>query len=361
MEKIAVGVIGATGIVGQNYVRLLENHPWFDVRYVAASPRSSGKTYEKATKDRWYMNSDIPSSLRELVVEKATEPEKAKGKCRFIFSALKMDKEDIINLENSYAELDIPVVSNNSAHRSTVDVPILIPEINYGHIDVIKAQQKNRGWNRGFIVVKPNCSVQSYLIPVHAIIDAGYEVRKIMITTLQSVSGAGYPGVSSMDIIDNIYPLPGEETKSEKEPLKIFGKVNGCKIISDSSIRISAHCNRVPVIDGHTACVSIEFAKGKPDTSDIIDLWSNFKSVPQKLDLPSAPLHPIIYKSENDRPQPFKDRDTGNGMSIITGRLRQCNVFDIKFTGLAHNIIRGAAVGGILNAELLAAKGFFNV
>ena len=240
MEKIAVGIIGATGIVGQNYIRLLENHPWFDVRYVAASQRSSGKTYEEATKDRWYMNSDIPANIRELVVEKANEPEKARGKCRFIFSALKMDKEDIINLENSYAELDIPVVSNNSAHRSTVDVPILIPEVNPGHTDIIKEQKEKRGWKRGFIVVKPNCSVQSYIIPVHAIKAAGYEVRKMMITTLQSVSGAGYPGVSSMDIIDNVYPLPGEETKSENEPLKILGKLDGGQILPDSSIKISA-------------------------------------------------------------------------------------------------------------------------
>ncbi|MGD9158531.1 MAG: aspartate-semialdehyde dehydrogenase [Desulfobacteraceae bacterium] len=359
MEKISVGVIGATGIVGQNYIRLLDNHPWFDVQYVAASSGSAGTTYEKAVKDRWHMKHDIPANIKGLIVEDANKPEKARGKCRFIFSALKMEKEDIINLENRYAELDIPVVSNNSAHRSTVDVPVLISEVNHEHIDVIQEQQKNRGWKKGFIVVKPNCSVQSYLMPVHALRDAGFEISRIMVTTLQSVSGAGYPGVSSMDIIDNVYPLPGEETKSENEPLKILGKVNGGQIVPDNSIRISAHCNRVPVLDGHTACVSIEFGKRKPDIEKIIEIWSNFKSVPQKLNLPSAPLYPIVYRAENDRPQPVKDRDAGNGMSIITGRLRRCKVLDIKFIGLSHNIIRGAAGGGILNTELLAAKGFF--
>lgn len=360
MEKIAVGVIGATGLVGQNYIRLLDNHPWFDVKYVAASPKSSGKTYKKAVRDRWYMNSDIPDKIRELVVEDANKPERAENKCRFIFSALKLGKQDVINLENSYAEMDIPVVSNNSAHRSTVDVPVLIPEINHGHIKVIRDQQKNRGWKRGFIVVKPNCSVQSYLIPVHAIREAGYELKSLVVTTLQAVSGAGYPGVSSMDVIDNIYPLPGEEIKSENEPLKILGIVKAGQIEPEKTLRISANCNRVPVIDGHTACVSMEFGKRKPDISDIIDIWNNFKSVPQKLSLPSAPSCPIIYRSEPDRPQPVKDRGAGNGMSIITGRLRECNVLDFKFIGLSHNIIRGAAGGGILNAELLAAKGFFN-
>ena len=360
MEKIAVGVIGATGIVGQNYIRLLDKHPWFDVKYVAASPKSSGKTYERAVMDRWYMDTGIPDDIKKLVLEDANRPEMARNKCRFIFSALKLGKQEIIDLENRYAEIDIPVVSNNSAHRSTVDVPVLITEINYRHLDIIEEQRKKRGWKKGFIVVKPNCSVQSYLIPVYALKDAGYEISRLMIMTMQAVSGAGYPGVSSMDIIDNVYPLPGEEEKSETEPLKILGTVNGGQIEPDRSLRISAHCNRVPVIDGHTACVSIKFGNEKPDISTILEVWNNFRSVPQEMNLPSAPACPIIYRCEPDRPQPIKDRNAGNGMSVITGRLRECNVLDYRFTGLSHNIIRGAAGGGILNAELLAAKGYFN-
>lgn len=360
MEKISVGLIGATGVVGQNYIRLLDNHPWFSLEYVAASSRSCGKTYEEAVRERWHMNSPIPGDTAKLIVEDACIPEKAKGRCRFIFSAVKLRKQETVDLENRYAELDIPVVSNNSAHRSTGDVPVLISEVNHDHLDIIETQQKKRGWKKGFIVVKPNCSVQSYIIPVYALKKAGFKVKRLMVTTLQAVSGAGYPGVPSIDIIGNVYPLPGEEDKSETEPLKILGSINSGIIEPDSTLRISAHCNRVSVIHGHTACVSIGFGKNKPDHGDIVDIWRGFRSVPQELMLPSAPEWPIIYRPEPDRPQPCKDRDAGKGMAVITGRLKECNILDFKFTGLSHNVVRGAAGGGILNAELLAARGLFN-
>jgi aspartate-semialdehyde dehydrogenase len=360
MEKIAVGVIGATGIIGQNYIRLLDKHPWFEVKYVAASPRSTGKKYQDAVEGRWYMDGDIPENVKDMIIEDANMAERARGRCAFVFSALKMEKNDIIKLENSYAKADIPVVSNNSAHRHTSDVPVLIPEINHSHLDIIKYQQENNGWQKGFVVVKPNCSVQSYLIPIYAVMKAGYEIRKMMITTFQAVSGAGYPGVASLDVIDNMYPLPGEEIKAEKEPLKIFGELRNGKIENYGLLKISAHCNRVPVIDGHTACVSLEFGERKPEPDEIITIWKGFRSVPQELNLPFAPSNPVVYRPESDRPQPRKDRDGGKGMAISTGRLRKCNVLDYRFIGLSHNTIRGAAGGGILNAELLKAKGFFD-
>ncbi|MFC1820201.1 aspartate-semialdehyde dehydrogenase [Thermodesulfobacteriota bacterium] len=361
MKKIACGVIGATGMVGQNYIRLLDNHPWFDIRYVAASLRSAGKRYEDAVNDRWHMDTDIPENVRGMIIEDAGDVEKAKGQCRFVFSAVNMTKDDTRELENSYAKNDLPVVSNNSAHRHMEDVPILIPEINADHIDIIPMQRNNRGWERGFIVVKPNCSVQSYLIPVHALIKAGYEIKDMIVTTLQGLSGGGYPGPSSLDMVDNIIPfIRGEEEKSEKEPLKILGRVKGSGIKDMDSMKISAHCTRVPVIDGHTACVSILFGDNKPGLDEILEIWDRYRSIPQDLNLPSAPPEPIIYRPEIDRPQPRKDRTAGRGMAIIMGRLRECNVFDYRFVGLSHNTIRGAAGGGILNAELLKVKGFFN-
>ncbi len=350
-RKLKVGVIGATGMVGQNYLRLLRNHPWFDVVYLAASPNSAGKRYAEAVEGRWHMREDI-------VVEDASLVDKAVGKCALIFSAVEMDKKDILRVESEYAAKGFAVISNNSAHRSTEDVPVMIPEINPEHLNIIPEQQKKRGWNKGFLVVKPNCSIQSYMIPVYALMKAGYVIDKMILTTLQALSGAGYPGPAAIDLVDNVIPfISGEEEKSEVEPRKIFGKIVSGKIVPDESIKISAHCNRVPVTDGHTACVSLQFAGKKPELDEVIRIWKNFSSAPQELKLPSAPIPCMIYRDELNRPQPQKDRDAGNGQAITVGRLRKCNVFDIRFVGLHHNTVRGAAGGSILTAELLKAKG----
>ncbi|MBU1107748.1 MAG: aspartate-semialdehyde dehydrogenase [Candidatus Riflebacteria bacterium] len=361
MEKIKVGVLGATGMVGQQYISLLERHPWFEVTYVAASPNSAGKTYHEAVSGRWQMAVDVPAGVNALIVQDANNPALAADKCAFVFSALDMDKQKTRELENAYAGLGIPVVSNASAHRGSEDVPMLIPEINHEHIGIINAQKSKRGWQKGFIAVKPNCSLQSYMTPVFALLQADYEVKKMIITTMQAVSGAGYPGVPSLDMVDNVVPfIGGEEEKSENEPHKILGKIADGKIVNDDSIKISAHCNRVPVIDGHTACVSLEFGDKKPELEEIKRIWREFKSLPQQLNLPFAPIQPIIYRDEPNRPQPRKDRDADKGMAVSVGRLRKCNVFDIRFVGLSHNTVRGAAGGGILNAELLKAKGYFD-
>ena len=266
---------------------------------------------------------------------------------------------DNIDIEAAYAAAGIPVVSNASANRWTEDVPMLIPEVNASHVDIIPAQRKNRGWDKGFIAVKPNCSVQSYMTPLYALMQAGIEIKRMFVTTLQAVSGAGYPGVPSLDMIDNIVPfIGGEEEKSEKEPLKIFGRVEGGKIVNADSPLVAAHCNRVAVIDGHTACVSVEFGAKKPSVDEVKALWRAFRSVPQELKLPFAPVQPIIIREEDNRPQPRKDRDSDKGMAVTVGRIRPCPLFDLRFVGLSHNTVRGAAGGGILNAELLKARGY---
>ena len=361
-NKIPVGILGATGAVGQNYINLLRDHPWFEVTFVAASPRSAGKVYKDVVASKWLLGANIPEKVANLVIEDANDPSKAVGKCRFVFSALELDsKDDIKALENAYAGLGIPVVSNASAHRWTDDVPMLVPEINASHLDVIASQRKAHGWDKGFVVVKPNCSIQSYMIPVYALMNAGYEVKRMFVSTMQAVSGAGYPGVPSLDIIDNVVPyIGGEEEKTEKEPCKIFGKVDGGKIVAAGGLKVSAHCNRVPVIDGHTACVSLEFGDKKPSLEEIERIWSAFRGLPQELDLPFAPKNPIIVRHEPNRPQPRRDRDEDKGMAVSVGRLRECPLFDISFVGLSHNTVRGAAGGGILNAELLKAKGFIS-
>ncbi len=360
--KIKVGILGATGIVGQRYIKLLENHPWFEVTYVAASPRSAGQLYKDAVSNRWLIGENIPAGVANLMVEDANIAEKAIGKCQFVFSALELPKkEDIKNLEAAYAQEGIPVVSNASANRWTEDVPMLVPEINYSHLDVIEAQKKHHGWDKGFIAVKPNCSLQTYMMPIHALIKAGYEVKRMIVTTLQATSGAGYPGVPSFDMIDNIVPfISGEEEKTEKECLKILGKVVDGKIENACEPVVSSTCTRVPVIDGHTACVSLEFGNKKPSLEEIEKIWTSYTSLPQELNLPSAPEHPIVVRHEENRPQPRRDRETEKGMACVIGRLRPCNVFDVKFVALSHNTKRGAALGGILNAELLKAKGFFD-
>jgi aspartate-semialdehyde dehydrogenase len=369
MAKIPVGILGATGMVGQQYIALLANHPWFEVRYVAASPRSAGKAYAEAIAGRWHatlagFESGHPAAVGGLLVEDANDVSRAaaahkRGDCAFVFSALEMGKDEIRALEGSYAAAGIPVVSNASAHRWTEDVPMLIAEVNPGHTDIIPVQQKNRAWGRGFIAVKPNCSIQSYTTPLYALIKAGYEIRRLVVTTLQAVSGAGYPGVASLDVIDNVVPyIGGEEEKSELEPLKIMGTIADGKFVNLPNLKISAHCNRVPVVDGHTACVSLEFGEKKPSIDEVKQIWADFRGIPQELDLPMAPKQPIILRNEPDRPQPRKDRDADKGMAVSVGRIRPCNVFDLRFTGLSHNTIRGAAGGGILNAELLKAKGY---
>jgi aspartate-semialdehyde dehydrogenase len=358
-QKMKVGVLGATGMVGQNYVRLLARHPWFEVTYLGASPASAGKQYAAAVAGRWHMREPIPENIAGLTVNDAGKVDAVIGQCSLVFSAVEMDKPAILALEAEYAAKGFAVVSNNSAYRGSDDVPVIIPEINYQHLAVIPAQQKARGWGKGFLVVKPNCSIQSYMIPVYALLKAGYAIDKMILTTLQAVSGAGYPGPSAIDLIDNTVPfISGEEEKSEIEPLKILGRVVGGKIVDETAIKISAHCNRVPVIDGHTACVSLQFAGKKPGAGDIISIWRNFSSLPQELKLPSAPNPPIVYLAEPNRPQAQKDRDNGNAMAITVGRLRPCNVFDYRFVGLHHNTVRGAAGGSILAAELLRAQGY---
>jgi len=364
MQKIPVGVLGATGMVGQQYIALLADHPWFEVKYVAASPRSAGKTYAEATAGRWQLARTYAPAVASLIVADANDVGSAKaaaarGDCAFVFSALEMSKDEIKALEEAYAAAGIPVVSNASANRWTPDVPMLIAEINPGHADIIPAQRKSRGWDKGFIVVKPNCSIQSYMTPVHALRQQGYEVERMIVTTMQAVSGAGYPGVPSLDMIDNVVPyIGGEEEKSEKEPLKIFGTLDGALIKNASRPLISAHCNRVPVVDGHTAAVSLEFGAKKPSIEEVKAIWSSFRALPQELGLPFAPERPIILREEPDRPQPRKDRDADKAMAVSVGRVRPCNIFDLRFVGLSHNTVRGAAGGGILNAELLKAKGY---
>jgi aspartate-semialdehyde dehydrogenase len=367
MPKIPVGVLGATGMVGQNYITLLNEHPWCEVRYVAASPRSAGKKSRDAVIDRWQLSGAYAPHVGELAVEDANDVGKAaqaykQGALSFVFSALEMDKEQTRSLEDAYAAADIPVISNSSAHRWTADVPVLIAEINHAHTEIIPAQRKKRGWTRGFITVKPNCSIQSYMTPIHALAQGGFPAQRLIVSTMQAVSGAGYPGVPSLDMIDNIVPyIGGEEEKSEKEPLKIFGAIENGVIQNAALPEISAHCSRVPVTDGHTACVSLEFGERKPKSLDEIKkIWSEFRSIPQELNFPMAPERPIIITEEINRPQPRKDRDADKGMAVVAGRLRPCNVFDIRFVALSHNTIRGAAGGGILSAELLKHKGYLD-
>ncbi|MFX1573132.1 MAG: aspartate-semialdehyde dehydrogenase [Promethearchaeota archaeon] len=360
MKKFKVGILGATGMVGQNYIKLLQDHPWFEIIDVAASPRSAGKSFKDAAKKKWQMVIPIPKDIENLLVRDVQDFESIDPKLNFVFSAINMPtKDQIKEVEFEYARRGIPVISNNSAHRWTPDVPMIIPEINHNHIDIIPYQQQNRSFSKGFVLVKPNCSVQSYLTPIYAIEREGYKVEKLIITTLQAVSGAGYPGVASLDVVDNVVPyIDGEEEKTEKEPLKIFGKIGGDHIINDDSIQISSTCTRVPVTDGHIACVTLKFKDKKANKDEIIKIWRDFKSLPQELDLPFAPKQPIIYLEQVDRPQPKKDRDIDKGMAITVGRLRPDSIFDFKFVALSHNTIRGAAGGAILNAELLVSKGF---
>jgi len=364
MAKIPVGILGATGMVGQQYVSLLSDHPWFEVRYVAASPRSAGKKYKEAVAERWHLDKTYSSNIGNIKVEDANDVSRAVAackhdKCAFVFSALEMSKNETRILEEKYAASGIPVISNTSAHRWTPDVPVLIAEVNPHHTDIIPLQKKSRGWDKGFIAVKPNCSIQSYMIPLHALVQAGFLVKKLIVTTMQAVSGAGYPGVSSLDIMNNVIPfIDGEEEKSEKEPLKIFGSIINGEIQNAVMPKISASCNRVPVINGHMVCVSLSFGMKKPSIEDIKEIWSAFRGFPQEEKLPMAPKQPIIYREEDNRPQPRKDAEADKAMAVVIGRLRPCNVLDVRFAAVSHNTVRGAAGGGILNAELLKQKGY---
>ena len=355
-EKLRVGILGATGMVGQRFISLLENHPWFEVVTVAASPRSAGKTYEEAVGGRWKMDTPMPEGVKNLVVMNVNEVEKVAATVDFVFSAVDMSKEEIKKIEEEYAKTETPVVSNNSAHRWTPDVPMVVPEINPEHFDVIESQKKRLGTTRGFIAVKPNCSIQSYAPVLTAWKE--FEPYEVVATTYQAISGAGKTFEQWPEMVENIIPyIGGEEEKSEKEPLRILGTVENGEIVPAAEPVITCQCLRVPVLDGHTAAVFVNFGK-KPTKEQIVEKWRNFKGAPQELDLPSAPKQFIQYLEEDDRPQVKLDVNYEHGMGISLGRLREDSVFDYKFVGLSHNTLRGAAGGAVLCAELLKAQGY---
>lgn len=357
MKKYTVGVVGATGMVGQRFVTLLENHPWFQLSVVAASARSAGKTYEDAAGKRWAMKTPMPEEAKSLVVLDAeADKEKIAASVDFIFCAVDMKKEDIRALEESYAKLECPVISNNSAHRWTPDVPMVIPEVNPEHLKVLEAQKTRLGTKRGFIAVKSNCSIQSYAPALHPLRAFGLE--RVLVCTYQAISGAGKTFETWPEMIDNVIPyIGGEEEKSEKEPLKVWGTVENDQIVAASSPSITAQCLRVPVSDGHTAAVFVSFTN-KPSEEEIKEAWKNFKGRAQELELPSAPKQFLHYFEEPDRPQAKLDRDLEGGMAVTLGRLRPDTQYDYKFVGLSHNTLRGAAGGGVLLAELLCAEGY---
>ncbi len=359
MNTFRVGIVGATGMVGQRFVTLLEHHPWFKPAALLASARSAGKKYQEAVGEKWAMSSPIPEYAKEMtVLDAEKDAESLAGKIDFIFCAVNMKKEEIRALEEKYARLEIPVVSNNSAHRFTEDVPMVIPEINSDHLSVIPFQRKRLGTKRGFIAVKSNCSLQSYVPLLEPL--RSYGIKQVAVCTYQAISGAGKTFSSMPEILDNVIPyIGGEEEKSQDEPLKIWGKLENGKIVCAQNPPITAQCLRVPVSDGHTAAVFVSFEK-KPSKEEILKAWKEFKGAPQKLNLPSAPKQFLNYFEEDNRPQPKLDRDNENGMGISAGRLREDGVFDYKFIGLSHNTLRGAAGGAVLLAELLAAEGYLN-
>lgn len=357
MKKIPVGILGATGMVGQQYVQLLANHPWFEIAYLTSSEQSVGKNYAEAVNGRWHHSEPFNEEVGKLNVHSMHDIKACSNTCAFVFSAVTTHVAK--DFEEKYAGAGLPVISNASYHRSTQDVPLLIPEINAEHLEIISYQRKKRNWDKGFIVVKPNCSIQSYMLPLHPL-HQKFTVKKIWVTTLQAISGAGHPGVASLDIHDNVIPyIQGEEEKSEQEPLKIWGHRKDQEIVPEKQILLSVQCNRVPVLDGHMACVSVEFDR-QPSKEEILQTWSSFKTLPQELALPSAPLKTIVYRAEENRPQTRLDRLEGKGMAVTVGRLRTCPLSHYRFVALSHNTIRGAAGGGILNAELLYRLGYFH-
>ena len=355
-KKLRVGILGATGMVGQRFIALLENHPWFEVVTVAASPRSAGKTYQEAVGGRWKMDTPMPEAVKDLVVLNVNEVEKVASTVDFVFSAVDMTKEEIKAIEEAYAKTETPVVSNNSAHRWTPDVPMVVPEINADHFDVIKDQKKRLGTEKGFIAVKPNCSIQSYAPCLAAWKEFG--PKELVVTTYQAISGAGKTFKDWPDMEGNIIPyIGGEEEKSEKEPLRVLGKVENGQIVMADSPKITCQCVRVPVLNGHTAAVFINF-ENKPSKEELIEKLVTFKGFPQEADLPSAPKQFIQYLEEDNRPQVTMDVNYENGMGVSIGRLREDSIYDYKFIGLSHNTVRGAAGGAVLCAEALTAKGY---
>mgnify|MGYP000732821408 CR=1 FL=1 len=355
-QKLRVGILGATGMVGQRFISLLENHPWFEVVTVAASPRSAGKTYEEAVGGRWKMDTPMPEAVKKLTVLNVNEVEKVAATVDFVFSAVDMTKEEIKAIEEEYAKTETPVVSNNSAHRWTPDVPMVVSEINPEHFDVIESQKKRLGTTRGFIAVKPNCSIQSYAPCLAAWKEFG--PKELVVTTYQAISGAGKTFKDWPEMDGNIIPyIGGEEEKSEKEPLRVLGRVENGEIVMADAPKITCQCVRVPVLNGHTAAVFINFEK-KPSKEELIEKLVSFRGFPQEAELPSAPKQFIQYLEEDNRPQVSLDVDYERGMGVSIGRLREDSIYDYKFIGLSHNTVRGAAGGAVLCAETLTAKGF---
>ena len=357
-EKLRVGILGGTGMVGQRFISLLENHPWFEVTTIAASPRSAGKTYEEAVGDRWKMDTPMPEKVKKLVVMNVNEVEKVASQVDFVFSAVDMTKDEIKAIEEEYAKTETPVVSNNSAHRWTPDVPMIVPEINSNHVEVIESQKKRLGTKKGFIAVKPNCSIQSYTPALTAWKE--FEPYEVVVCTYQAISGAGKTFKDWPEMIENVIPyIGGEEEKSEKEPLRVWGKVENGVIVPADDVKITAQCIRVPVLNGHTAAAFVKFKKN-PTKEQLIEKLLAFKGEPQELNLPSAPKQFIQYMEEDNRPQVKADVDYEKGMGVSIGRLREDTIYDWKFVGLSHNTVRGAAGGAVLCAELLKAKGFIS-
>lgn len=355
-DKLKVGILGATGMVGQRFISLLENHPWFDVTTLAASPRSAGKKYQEAVEGRWKMKTPIPESVKNIIIMNVEEVEKVAADVDFLFSAVDMKKDEIKAIEDRYAQTETPVVSNNSAHRWTPDVPMVVPEINPEHFGIIEFQKKRLGTTRGFVAVKPNCSIQSYAPALAAW--KTFDPYEVVATTYQAISGAGKTFADWPEMIENIIPfISGEEEKSEQEPLKLFGKIENGEIVKAASPLITTQCIRVPVLDGHTAAAFVKFNK-KTSVDELIDALLKFKGLPQELNLPSAPKQFINYNREDNRPQVKLDVDYEKGMGITIGRLRTDSVYDYKFVGLSHNTVRGAAGGAILCAELLKAQNY---
>ncbi len=359
MKNYKVGIIGATGMVGQRFMTLLENHPWFTVTHLIASARNKGKTYEEAIEGRWKLDTPIPEAMKKMVLLDADADAKEIAKAvDFVFCAVDMNKEDVKALEERYAKLECPVMSNNSAHRHTPDVPMIIPEINAAHAEIIPAQKKRLGTKRGFIAVKSNCSIQSYVPALTAIWD--YGIKEVAVCTYQAISGAGKTFETWPEMIDNIIPyIGGEEEKSEIEPMKIWGKVEGDRIVPATSPVITAQCLRVPASNGHMAAAFVKLEK-KATKEEIINRWKNFKGRAQELNLPSAPEYYLTYFEEDNRPQTKLDRDLYHGMGVSIGRLREDPIYDYKFVSLSHNTIRGAAGGAVLMAELLCAEGYID-
>lgn len=357
-EKLRVGILGGTGMVGQRFIALLENHPWFEVTTIAASPRSEGLTYEEAVAGRWKMDTPIPEAVKGIRIMNVNEVEKVASTVDFVFSAVDMTKEEIQAIEEAYAKTETPVVSNNSAHRWTPDVPMVIPEINPEHFEVIEHQKKRLGTERGFIAVKPNCSIQSYVPALNAWKE--FEPYECVITTYQAISGAGKDFKAWPEMVENIIPyIGGEEEKSEQEPLRIWGKIEGGVIVKAEEPKITCQCLRVPVLNGHTAAAFVKF-RNKPTKEQLIEKLENYKGFPQEAGLPMAPEQFIKYFEEDNRPQVKADVDRDKGMGISIGRIREDSIYDYKFVGLSHNTIRGAAGGAILCAETLKAKGYIN-